>query len=294
MDKKYYKHKLENLLVINKIITIHYFEFNKNYISHTESHDFWELVYADSGNLICSSDNREIILKEGEAIFHKPNASHSLRADGKHSPNVFIISFECKNEAIHFFENRIIAIDTYLRTLIFYIIEESKRTFFLPYPDPSLKKMELLSNPSLGGQQLIKNYLELLLINLMRNDIDHNDSNTVFLSQEQFDELISDRVIEYMQRHINERLSISEICKVLHYNKSYIFRQFKKTTGTSLMAYFNMLKIKKAKQMLRDSDKSIQDISESLSFNNPNYFTKVFKKHTGYTPYTYRKIQLKR
>jgi YesN/AraC family two-component response regulator len=128
----------------------------------------------------------------------------------------------------------------------------------------------------------------------MRNDIEHNDSNAVFLSQEQFDELISDRVIEYMQGHIDERLSISEICKVLHYNKSYIFRQFKKTTGTSLMAYFNMLKIKKAKQMLRDSDKSIQDISESLSFNNPNYFTKVFKKHTGYTLYTYRKIQLKR
>ena len=291
MDKKYYKHKLENLLVISKIITIHYFEFDKNYKSHIESHDFWELVYAERGDLICSSGENEIVLKEGEVIFHKPGISHALRADGKHAPNIFIISFECKNEAIRFFEDRCMVLDNSLRHYIFSIIEESKRTFFLPYSDPDLKKMKLLEAPALGGQQLIKNYLELLLINLMRNETEQNNSDVIFLPQEQFDELISDKVIEYMNAHIYEKLSASEICNILHYNKSYIFRQFKKTTKNSLMAYFIKLKINKAKQMLRDSDISISSISEALSFDNPNYFSKSFKKHTGYTPSTYRKIK---
>lgn len=291
MDKKYYKHKLENLLVISKIITIHYFEFDKNYKSHIESHDFWEMVYAERGDLICSSGENEIVLKEGEVIFHKPGISHSLRADGKHAPNIFIISFECKNEAIRFFEDRCMVLDNSLRHYIFSIIEESKRTFFLPYSDPDLKKMKLLEAPALGGQQLIKNYLELLLINLMRKETEQNNSEVIFLPQEQFDELISDKVIEYMNAHIYERLSVSEICDILHYNKSYIFRQFKKTTQNSLMAYFIKLKINKAKQILRDSDMSISSISEALSFDNPNYFSKSFKKHTGYTPSTYRKIK---
>ena len=291
MEKKYYKHKLENLLVISKIITIHYFEFDKNFVSHVESHDFWELVYVDKGDLICSSGDREVLLKEGEVIFHKPGISHALRADGKRAPNIFIISFECKNEAIRFFEDRRLPVDDSLRRFIFSIIDESKRTFFLPVSDPGLKKMKLLESPALGGQQVIKNYLELLLINLMRNETEQNSSEAVFLPREKFDERISDRVIEYMKEHISERLSVEDVCSILHYNKSYVFRQFKKTTGSSLMAYFTKMKIQRAKEMLRETDLSISAISDTLSFDDPNYFSKTFKKVTGYAPSTYRKMR---
>ena len=233
MEKKYYKHKIENLLVISKIITIHYFEFDKHFVSHTESHDFWELVYADKGDLICSIEGEEILLKEGEIIFHKPGVSHAHRADGKRAPNVFIASFECKSEAMHYFENRRMAVDKAFLRFIFAIIEESRLTFDLPYSDPEIKKMKLLDSPALGGQQLIKNYLELLLISLMRNEAEQGESHAVFLPREQFDERISDRVIQYMQEHITERLSVDDVCAELHYNKSYVFRQFKKTTGSS-------------------------------------------------------------
>jgi AraC-like DNA-binding protein len=287
MDKKYYKHKLENLLVISKIVTIHYFEFDKNFVSHVESHDFWELVYADKGDLICSRDGHEEILKEGEVLFHKPGAVHALRADGKRAPNVFIISFECKNEAIRFFEDRHLAVDNSLRRFIFSIIEESKRTFDLPYSDPELKKMKLLETPTLGGQQLIKNYLELLLINLMRNETEKSSSEAVFLPREQFDELISDRVIEYMQEHITEKLSVSDICETMHYNKSYVFRRFKKTTGSSLMAYFTKMKIQKAKEMLRSDYGTLSDIAQSLGYASIYDFSRDFKKHTGVSPSKY-------
>ena len=294
MEKKYYKHKLENLLVVNKIITIHYFEFDKDYKSHTESHDFWELVYAERGDIISVSGENEITIKEGEVIFHKPGISHSHRADGKRAPNVFIISFECKNEAMRYFENRRMKLDKSLLGFVFSIIEESKRTFDLPYSDPTLKKMKLNDAPALGGQQVIKNYLELLLISLMRSETEKDNSSAVFLMREQYDELISDMVIDYMKKHIFESISVDDVCELLHYNRSYIYRQFKKTTGMSIMAYFTKLKISKAKEMLRESDKSIVEISDMLSFDTPNYFSKVFKKAVGYTPSTYRKIKLEK
>ena len=75
MEKQYYKHKIENLLLISRIVTIHYFEFDKDYIAPIESHDFWELVYADKEAILCTSDGRETLLSEGEVIFHKPNAA---------------------------------------------------------------------------------------------------------------------------------------------------------------------------------------------------------------------------
>ena len=94
-----------------------------------------------------------------------------------------------------------------------------------------------------------------------------------------------------MKKHICESLSMDEVCAELHYNRSYIYRQFKKTTGTSVMAYFMKMKINKAKELLRENEKSIIEISNYLSFDNPNYFSKAFKKAVGYTPSTYRKIK---
>ena len=289
MERKYYKHKLENLLVISKIVIIHYFEFDKNFKSHTESHDFWELVYAEKGDFIAISGEEEIVLKEGEMLFHKPGIPHSHRADGKHSPNVFIICFECKNEAMRYFEDKHMTLDKNLLGFIFGIIEESKRTFDLPQADPTLKKMKLSDNPSPGGQQVIKNYLELLLISLMRSESEKDDSSAVFLSGGQYDEIISNTVIEYMREHIEERLAVEDICEELHYNRSYVYRQFKKTTGNSLMSYFTNMKITRAKELLGSTDMTVADISDRLSFDNPNYFSKVFKKTVGKTPSKYRK-----
>lgn len=90
---------------------------------------------------------------------------------------------------------------------------------------------------------------------------------------------------------INENLTIEKICSTLHYNRSYIFKQFKKNTGSSIIAYFNKMKIEKAKQLLRETDMSVTAISEYLTFESPNYFSKLFKKTTGHTPSTYRKIR---
>lgn len=291
MEKKYYKHKIENLLVINKIITIHFLELTKNFATHTESHDFWELVCAEKGNVICTAGEKEILLNEGEVLFHKPNETHSLKADGNHAPNIIVISFECNSEAIHFFESRKMPLNKTLLRFIYAIVEEGKKTFDIPPFAPELKKMKLLSSPTLGGQQLIKNYLELFLINLMRGETENSNSEAIFLSKDNYEEFISKHVIDYMREHIFENLNVEKICSTLHYNRSYIFKQFKKNTGTSIMAYFNKMKIEKAKQLLRETDTSVNAISELLSFESPNYFSKLFKKITGHTPSTYRKIR---
>ena len=250
MSRQYYKHKIENLLLINKIVTIHYFEFDKDFKGKRESHDFWELVYADKECVFCEADNTEIMLREGEVLFHKPNEVHSLRANGKNAPNVFIISFECKSEAVHFFENKRLKLNKTFLRFIYAIIDESKHTFDLPYSDPELRKMKLLPSPTLGGQQLIKSYLEILLISLMREETEKENAEAVFLPQEALDEQVASRTIAFLKENVYENLSVSDVCTALHYNKSYVFKQFKKATNCSVMSYFTKLKIDKAKKML--------------------------------------------
>lgn len=292
--KQYYRHKIENLLVVKKIVTIHYFEFDKNFRSEGETHDFWELVYADKGNLICRANEKEVLLKEGELLFHKPNEFHSLAADGRCAPNVFIVSFECKSEAVRFFENKRLQLNKKFLEYIYRIVEESKKTFDLPYSDPAMKKMSVLQNPTLGGEQLIKNFLEILLIDIMRSETEKGTSNGVFLQRSGVDGRVSREIIDYLKENVAKKITVNDICETLHYNRSYLFRQFKADTGDTIMSYFYRLKIERAKELLRNKNLSVTQIAESLSFDAPDYFSKTFKKYAHTTPSTYRKIHRSR
>ena len=129
MEIKYYKHKVENLLTVSKIVMIQYHEFDKGFVSRAESHNFWEMIYVDKGNLLCYRDGEELLLGEGEVLFYKPGVTHLLKADGKRAPNVFVLCFEARGESVSFFENRSMRLDESLCKLVFHIIEESKRTF---------------------------------------------------------------------------------------------------------------------------------------------------------------------
>ena len=284
--KKYTKNKLENLILVNKIVTIHYFEFDKNFKTDGEKHDFWEIVYADKGEIICSTENGEVTLKENEMIFHKPNEFHSLKANKKTPPNVFIISFTTSSPAMIFFENKKMYLKKELSKYIFTIISEAKKTYDIPYSDPELKKMNLLSNPILGGQQMIKNFLEILLINLMRTAEKEKDSE-VFIQNKDINNKIVQDIIELFNINIYEKICVDEIIKELNYSRTHIFKQFRKFTGKSLIEYFTYLKIEKSKELLREKNNSIKEIAEKLSFDTPNYFSKTFKKYTKITPSEY-------
>ncbi len=292
MKLQYYKHKLENLVVVEKIVTIHYLELNRDFDFPTEEHDFWELVFADKQSVIASGSGENVVVEEGEAIFHKPNAPHSLAADGKRAANVFVLSFVCKSRAMNFFEGRKLKVPKQFVRFIYMIAEEGKRTFNLPRFDPTLTKMELLPSPALGGQQLIKNYLEILLIGMMRAETERADADVIFLREEETGEGITSRAIAYMKENLTKKLSVAEICEEVHYNKSYLFRTFKKDTGSTVMEYFIRLKIEQAKRYLREGTLNVAQIAETLAFDTPNYFTKTFRRITGYSPLQYKKIYL--
>lgn len=287
--KKYFKHKLENLINVSKIVTIHYFEFEKNFKTEGESHDFWEFVYVDKESIVCHADGEKIVLCKGEILFHKPNEFHILAANGKNPPNVFIVSFVCKSDAMKFFENKKISVAKNNAKYIYNILNEGRKTFDISFSDPNLKKMQLLASPSLGGEQIIKNYLEIFLINLLRSQTETGNANSIFIREKEYAvKQISD-LIYLLENSVYTTLTIDEILKNTYYGRAYLMRLFKKETGYSIMEYFIKLKIDKAKDLLRDKQLSVREISDKLAFNEPNYFTKTFKRITGFTPSAYRR-----
>ena len=287
--KRYFKHKPENLINITKIVTVNHFEFEKNFIFRGESHDFWEIVYADRESLICTADSQVINLKEGELLFHKPGEFHSLAANGISAPSVYILSFVCKSAAMKFFENKKLSPNKNFSKYIYSIFEEGTRTFAIPFSDPEQKKMALSDMPSLGGGQIIKNYLEIFLINLLRFYTETESGNEIFLPENKLSSKPVDEVMKVLKANVRNSLSIDEICESASYGRAYLFRVFKAETGKSIIEYFIEMKVDLAKQLLLEDKLSVREISAELSFNEPNYFTKTFKRVTGMTPSAYKK-----
>ena len=280
----YIKIPLKNVLNIRTIITMHYFDFSPQYKTKGETHDFWEMVYVDSGELDIRGGEHDHHLHQGDVIFHKPNEFHDVRCDGIHTASIFLVTFDCTSPAMKFFHERWMTVPGELRSAISAVMEEGVRNFEIGrYP------LRLLPGAPIGGEQLFHMYLETFLIRLMRWEDDQNDSNRLFTSQETLEDCLANDIVQYMKEHLYETLTLDDICSHFHFGKSYLCRVFKENTGHSIMQYYTEMKVTEAKLLLHTTQMSITHISERLGFENPQYFARVFRKLTGNTPREYRK-----
>lgn len=96
-------------------------------------------------------------------------------------------------------------------------------------------------------------------------------------------------IIHYL--HINYRnpITISELTKVFHINRTTLAQRFAKETGYTVIKYLTHLRINLAAMILRDTELSISEIIEKIGFNNLTHFGRTFQKYTGFTPSEYRK-----
>lgn len=285
MKLNYIKHKLSNLISITKIVTIHYYEFNKNFRYDGERHDFWELVYIDSGNVQITANNKEFHLKQGEIIFHKPNEFHTIRTYNNTAANVFVISFVCSSESVNFFKNKTMTVPSHLKKYISSIIEEYSQTF--KSMSPQDLKLELKENALIGGQQMIKTYLEQFLIMLIRSENGNHDLR-IFPSKESMENHLVSKAIQLIEENTYKKFTVDKICNKLNYSRTYLSKIFKSTTGYTVLEYILINKIHEAKKLIREERYNFTQISDLLAFDNPHYFSTVFKRIANMTPSNYK------
>lgn len=95
-------------------------------------------------------------------------------------------------------------------------------------------------------------------------------------------------VASYVHNHLTEGINVDQMAKDLYMSRSYLSTKFKQESGITLTNYIQTQKIKKAKDFLKNTDRSILEISTYLGFSSQGHFQNVFKKHTNTTPNEYR------
>lgn len=95
-------------------------------------------------------------------------------------------------------------------------------------------------------------------------------------------------VVTYVQEHITENITLDALAKALCLSPNHLSSKFHQESGMTLSQFVNQQKIKKAKEYLKNTDRSILEISTFLGFSSQGYFQNVFKKVTGMTPREFR------
>lgn len=283
----YVEHAVKNEVEVRKLITIHYFEYTKDYKYHGESHDFWEIMYIDRGNAYVLCDGTERLLCQGDLIFLPPNLFHSIRADDLRPSNVFIISFTARSAMLPLLGGRVYRLTAKMRGLIHAMIQEGALAFELPMPDRY--RLQERADGLFGSQQLAKMRLEELIIQLIRREILRRGKDLAQPAEtrSRFDDPIAGAVMDMLQKHVYGDLTIEEITRQLGYGKTYVSTVFKKVYGVSIMSCYTGLKIREAKYLIRENTASIAEISEMLGFSSPQYFSKRFRQFVHMSPKQY-------
>lgn len=295
MEDKFTRIKFESVFRVESVITLFYMEFSKNFAYEGEKHDFWEMVYIDKGEMICTADKNRFVLKSGEMTFHKPNEFHNLSGDNSVSPNVSIITFECRSRAMRCFDGKIFKLDAEEKSLLSLLFSEGLATYRLEdESDPLLQKMVRLDSAPLGGGQAVKNLLEIFLIRLARRTDAVSKKTRRSYMIDGFDIPYSVKeIVDLLKENIYGRLTVSEVAERLGRSESAVKQDFSEHFGQGVIHYYNALKIAEAKRLIREGRYNISQISDLLGFTDAQYFSKCFKKLTGRTPTEYGRSIIK-
>lgn len=273
---------------IDKLYTVHYFEYRSDFYYPGERHNFWEFQCVDKGCAKVQTDDDVHVLNRGQVIFHRPNEFHNLTAVGQTAPNIVVVSFECNSPCMEFFEKRILTLSDTERNLIGMIIAEARRCIASPLNDPYLQKMEVKKDSLFGSQQMILLYLQELLISMIRRHTLPQISVPVNrLPAPKNGSAIYNKIIFYLEEHIREFVTIEDICHDNLIGRSQLQKLFREQHQCGIIEFFTEMKVEFAKQLIRENQLNFTQISDFLGYSSIHYFSRQFKKVTGMTPSEY-------
>lgn len=135
-----------------------------------------------------------------------------------------------------------------------------------------------------GFEELLEMYLRQIFLLVQRSWEERKPTVSSYLQEE------IDYARKYFNEHYNEDISIEEYAQSRGMSVSWFLRNFKQMTMKSPMQYILTIRINNAVSLLETTDYNVTEISTIIGYDNPLYFSRIFKKQKGVSPSDYRKM----
>ena len=255
-------------------------------------HYYAEILYMLEGNITVEFDQYRVELKPEELLFIYPKSIHALHNDHPGTiPKYAVLKFDLN-------ELNMSRIQTpWLRNIVLNVQQQPEHHNHFtaemlkahPVHDLVMNCVKEIDSGDFGNQVCVSATLNMLLVNLIRIWQEHNvklSSETVELTEEA---MVIDNIIEYIDNHSNEMLSVADLAAQCSMSYSNFARLFKRMYGRSCKEYIEYIRVMKAHDMLIYTNFTLNYISSETGFYDCSHFIRTYKKIMGMTPNQQRK-----
>ena len=248
-------------------------------------HDFVEILYVLEGAGRHCVDGEEFTVKAGDLLFINYGSTHAFFVDDK------LVAYNLMIRVDYFTKN-MIKDDNLFYMLALTSFEKIQHELNNRSPLVSFDYSERgdlanlfdnieleLSKNELGKLLVLDSYINIILCKVFRK---------IFVKDSDKDLLIPQDILDYINEHFNEKISLGDLSQRCFYNPAYFSRLFKKAFNMSFTDYIMDIRLKHCCELLKNSDYTIDRIIEECGFSDRNTFYERFKNKYGCTPSEYR------
>lgn len=220
--------------------------------------NFHALSFRTKANVRYTVNNNTISVHEGDILFVPENLSYHIQAEEE---ELYVIHFELPEKKQNSLE-------------VFHIgdFSKAKRLFSNCYEIWNQKE----SGYYFKTLSIFYRIIEMMEISVLEKNTDKT-----------YQDLLP--AVQYIHAHFEDAsLTVLQLCKIVHMSDTWFRKLFIKCYGTTPIKYINNLRINYAKELIESGYYKIENIASLVGFNDPKYFSIVFKQYTGCSPSTYR------
>lgn len=232
----------------------------------------YQLIYIASGKAHFHFRDKEEIVTAGHMVLYRPKESQKYEYYAQEQTEAYWVHFTGGN------------VKNLLRS---YGISDDKKVFYcgsgLEYQHHFRMMIQELQLCRDDYQEMLEIHLRQILIMLHRYL-----KSSVKIENGMIVEEI-DKAMLYFNEHYNENISIEDYAATRHMSTSWFIRNFKQYANVTPMQYILSIRISHAEDLLKNTEYNLTEISNIIGYENPLYFSRIFKKQKGLSPSEYRK-----
>ena len=272
--------------VLDSDYEMNFIRLDKCEKEHT--HRFVEMVYTLSGRGRHTVDGKEYAAKRGDLLIINYHSNHTVTPIEDFYYVDIMLKPEYLNETLQGTEDIFLLLQ--LRDFSDLSNSVIKDNVFLHFDGEDRERIEFLigitreeqeRRDAPAAESIIRSALTMLL-NLVFRKMTENQSSRLS---------VDGILLEYIKKNCHSKLPISEMAAKCGYTPEHFSRLFKKHTGRAPMDYLTDCRIEKAKDILINSDRSVETVMAECGFSNRTAFFKAFFERMQFTPLQFRKNQ---
>ena len=248
------------------------------------SHDFLTMHYVVSGKVKCRLNDQEFTVHKDDIIIINPGVVHCIIVDDPDTEpgsTFFILGID--DLYIKGYPKNFIPI---LGSAVFPLRK------FQPEIYNCYHQIILTQEKKEVGWTLMSKVLSLEFLVLVLKELSPQSSSNIqdYFQLKTYDkQTIAQTITVYFQENYMKKISVEEIARSSYLSTTYITKIYKEVTGDTPINYLIRIRMEKAMEILKEGHFSIQDSAKMVGYDDPYYFSKLFKKRFGLSPSAYKR-----